>query len=392
MNKGFAAKVKIAMAGMLVLAFNASGLDQPVLFDTSAPGESKAIAEWGLDTAWDNTDNIRRGAIFMGASEVDYVRVTFPVDDILTAGELSAANKLEADYRVDHIAWAGLASKPLTMTPDTEAGVDPWYKSGSQVIPANWVQAMEATVDYYVNTKGKTIVAAAPFNEPDYGWNQGTKQNLYDICSILQTNPTFSGISLAGASTLNCSEANSWYNYIKSVVDEGTTHQLAGNFDDYASFYQNVVASGDKAVNEELHNSMEAMVGAEYGLEMGIWWGSAERARGEFVKACQGDRLGYAENRPNWTAASVYRAPSGAVKAFVGQSERQSNTGTYRFFCKDRPVFYDGHGPQRSYSVATTGNGIYGTFEGAVQPNGVTTCSPSSMGNTTSSTATAVWR
>jgi hypothetical protein len=136
---------------------------------------------------------------------------------------------------------------------------------------------------------------------------------------------------------------------------------LAGSFDNYASFFHQVEANGDVGVNDELHNVMEAMVGAEYGMDVGIWWGSAERARGEFVKASDGKRLGYAEHRPNWTAASVYRGTNGVVQAFVGESERQAKPTTYRFFSKDRDVYYDGHGPQREYTVTTTGGPGYQT-------------------------------
>jgi hypothetical protein len=136
---------------------------------------------------------------------------------------------------------------------------------------------------------------------------------------------------------------------------------LAGSFDSYAAFFQTVQANGDRGANDELHNVMEAMVGAEYGMDVGIWWGTAERARGEFVKASDGQRLAYAEHRPNWTAASVYRGPDGAVQAFVGESERQAWPTTYRFFSRDRDVFYDGDGPRREYTVTTTGGPGYQT-------------------------------
>mgnify|MGYP000650539910 CR=1 FL=1 len=91
------------------------------------------------------------------------------------------------------------------------------------------------------------------------------------------------------------------------------------------------------------------MVGLEYGMQTGIWWGWAEYTRGEFCKASHGERLAYAEHRPNWTAASVYRAPDGKVQAFGGTSERQAVTTSYRFLSKERDVFFDGHGPQREY-------------------------------------------
>ncbi len=62
------------------------------------------------------------------------------------------------------------------------------------------MQAMEAAQRFY----NKPILYTEPFNEPDYGWGQGTVQNLYDILGLLQTSTNFTGTILAGGSTLNC--------------------------------------------------------------------------------------------------------------------------------------------------------------------------------------------
>jgi hypothetical protein len=175
----------------------------------------------------------------------------------------------------------------------------------------------------------------------------------------LRKNSRFDSIRISGGNTLNCDQALPWYNYLKSQLDEGNTHQLAGSFDNYANFYKAVRANGDQATNDELHNVMEAMVGVEYGLQTGIWWGTAELARGEFVKASDGKRLAYAEHRPNWTAASVYRNPEGKIQAFVGSSERQAVSTSYHFVSKERDVYYDGHGPQREYLVEIPGGTGY---------------------------------
>ena len=336
--------------------------DRTIAFGVADAGVSKAITEWGLDTAWPNVDNMRRGIVFMGADQVDVVRIAFPIDAAPVNGELAATQLADLTNRVNIANLAG-AGKPVTITPDNGAGINAWFRNGSttEIVPSRWVQNMEASVRALA-AQGKTVVSASAFNEPDYTAvpvGQGTVTNLYDILGLLQASAEFSGVPLTGASTLNCDQANPWYNTIKSRLNEGNTHQLAGSFDNYASFYQNVRASGDFAVNDELHNVAEGIVGVEYGLQRGIWWGTAELARGSFVKACQGMRLGYAEHRPNWTAAAVYRAPSGAVQAFVGSSERQAATTTYRFVSKDRDVFFDGYGPQRDYTVVHPGGNGY---------------------------------
>ena len=99
------------------------------------------------------------------------------------------------------------------------------------------------------------------------------------IAVELRANPRFKNIRICGGNTLNCDEALPWYNYLKEQLDEGNTHQLAGEFNGYAAFYETVRKDGKMAMNDEMHNVMEAMVGLEYGLQTGIWWGSAEYAR-----------------------------------------------------------------------------------------------------------------
>lgn len=67
-------------------------------------------------------------------------------------------------------------------------------------------------------------------------------------------------------------------------------------------------------------------------------------------------RLGYAEDRANWTAAAVYRGVDGTVEGFLGSGERVGGTSTYTFHSTDRDVYYDGHGPMRDYTVTIARN------------------------------------
>lgn len=172
-------------------------------------------------------------------------------------------------------------------------------------------------------------------------------------------NPTLEGVKLCDGNTLNNDFAYDWYNHgILAGANEANTHQLAGTFDSYASFQQ-VRARGHDATNDEVHNIVEGIVGAEYGMQAGIYWGYAYLARSEFVKACNGYQLGYAEHRPNWTAASVYRSPEGKVQAFARRFGTASRTTTYRFLSKDRDVYYEGYGPQCEYTLELPGGTGY---------------------------------
>jgi len=338
----------IFLARVLTSAVGAQ--DHTVLFNVGSAGVTKAITNWGIDVTWPNFHNTRLSVLYMG-NEIDMVRVGFQCNEPISNG-------LTASLKADYDDMAGLANMASTtkwtMSHATGAGVDSWYKTNSNVnvIPSRWVQAMTAAKQYYNTNYNRTIITTEPFNEPDYGWNQGTVGDLYDIMGSLQTNTNFTGVSLAGGSTLNVDWANWWYDQIKTRATEGTTHTLAGTFDSYVSFIQNVIASGDVPSNPEVHNLVEVIAGAEYGLHDASWWGEVCLTRASFVQACQGKRLGFAEDRSKWTAAAVYRGTSGTVQGFVGGSERMGATTTYRFFSRDRDVFYDGDGPRRDYTVS----------------------------------------
>lgn len=349
---------------MLIVPVSVRAQDRTVLFSATATGVSKAATNWGLDTAWYSEDNVRRGVVFMGSNQVDVVRISFTPTSALVNGDLQAN---EIATLTNRLNWVSKWTRPATTVCINEDSptVDAWFKLGNGYIdPVRWAQLIDVTTRR-AQESGRTVSGVSPFNEPDLyrAERLADMTTFFDTAGVLTNNLRFvtNNIRISGGNTLNTDQANSWYNFLKTRLGEGNTHQLAGSFDNYASFFQNVVASGDHPSNDELHNVMEAMVGVEYGLQTGIWWGTAERARGEFVKASDGKRLGYAEHRANWTAASVYRGTNGAVQAFVGESERQALPTTYRFFSSDRDVFYDGEGPRRDHTVTTTGGSGYQT-------------------------------
>jgi fibronectin type 3 domain-containing protein len=331
--------------------------DRIVTFSVSDTGVYKPLV-WGLDLAWLSESNIRRGITFMGADRVDVVRASFQPTLPLVNGDIQGTQITDLNTRLGLIDLTGTKTKVvLNCDPPT---VDASYLGNA----VNWAALIDATVKR-VQARGRTVVSVSPFNEPDYGWGQYSGSNgqrdFFNICAELRKNTRFDSIRICGANTLNCDQALPWYNALKTYLDEGNTHQLAGSFDNYAAFFQAVRANGDLATGDELHNVMDAMVGVEYGMQTGIWWGTAEYARGEFVKASDGRRLGYAEHRANWTAASVYRSLEGKVQAFGGTSERQAATTTYKFVSKDKDVFFDGNGPQREYIMTLPGGTAYQT-------------------------------
>jgi fibronectin type 3 domain-containing protein len=334
--------------------------DRTIPFLTSDPGVDKSIEMWGLDLAWRDGNNVRRGAAFTGADKVDVVRISFTGVDPVVNGDLQQA---DVDYLNQRLAWVNAYANTNTVLYINEdtGELDPWYKFDTGFVnPLRWAQMIEATTRR-AQESGRTVACVLPFNEVDVYTDHriGYMQTVHETVAEMLKMPRFDNIRISSCA-LNPDGALGWYDYSRNWLDEAVTHQLAGTFDNYAKFFTTLRAQGKRASNDELHNVMEAMVGAEYGMQCGIWWGTADLARGEFVKASDGKRLGYAEHRDNWTSAAVYRAPDGKVQAFVGESERQALPTTYRFYSKDRPVFYDGDGPRRDYTVATTGGPGYG--------------------------------
>lgn len=330
-----------------------------VHFNFDAPGETKAMTEWGADTAWADYNNFRQTVEHLG-DEIDVVRINFYTDEALVNGELGPNSRKQIDYQLKLAAMAG--DKPLTMCLNGgTTGTDPWYANGEDEIrPDRWVALMEATQRY----TGKHFQAVEPFLEPDYWPDQGTPKNLYDVLVLLQSSPIFKDTELHAPSTLNSANAKWWYDEagISGPTTHGSTHQLAGSADDYIGFIKHVIASGDVAYDPELHSMAEVLFGCEYGMFGGIWWADVLLPRGVLVRAVQGKRLGYAENRPTSSAAAVYRAPDGKVYGFAGSFERHGPRTNYRFVCENQDLYFNGIGPMREFMYFTQADQQGGFF------------------------------
>lgn len=327
--------------------------DVVVPYQYAAEGKPTPI-EWGLDLAWKDEANIRTGVFYAGRDVIDIIRLSFQPTKSVEDGTWSDEQQADLKYRADAVLrWC----KPGVRynLNDDHASVAPWYNAAgtSAMRGERWAKLIDMAADYYKSRGLTNLVSISPFNEPDYGWDQGysastRKADFKAICEALKTgyDGKYADVRMCGGNTLNDDSALEWYNYLRDVLDEGNTHQLAGDFNHYADFFRQVRADGRHATADELHNVMEAMVGVEYGLQTGIWWGTAEYARAQFMKATYHDnpgrRLAYAEHRYNWTSAAVYRQTDGRVQAFGGMSERQSATTDYLLLATDGPVWYDG--------------------------------------------------
>lgn len=371
--------------------------DTTVPFDVKSAGRSLPV-NWGMDTAWDDIYNVKWGIAHYGtnfttgrisfqpyglvnASNIDNASANFGLPDAM-------AKKLQT--RIDHIKWTGTTNVEINcdhealykvmnddgtlgaeQTGSNRTGYNNYVTTNNATNTTRWVNLIKATVKYAQN-QGLTVVSVAPFNESDYGWSQyrGNESNgmerFLEIAQALKNDTFFKSgagkdIRICGGNTLNCDRALPWYNYLKNSIDEGNTHQLAGSFDTYASFFSTVRADGKVATADELHNVGEAIVGANYGMQNGIWWAFNAKARGQFMMdSNEGVQIGYGENRGKWTSAAVYRNDKDSeVHGFIGTSERQAETTNYQFVSKTKDVYFNGFGPTRQWAFEIPGGTGY---------------------------------
>ena len=348
--------------------------DVSVPYAISAEGK-RFQPTWGLDQAWPNESNLLKGINHMGKENIGIGRTAFRYSVALTNDSVLGAADITALRNRNTIFNKLSATLPLVFTADQEA-VGPNDANPDRVPPEYFVKNKSANIEHWAaminshvhwmqaNTK-HPVVGISPFNEPDY-WSieeGATPEKQWQVAKLLKEQyPRCAEIPMVGGNTLNNDKALEWYTPGKQYYDWGNTHQLAGSFDSFAGFFQQLKKDGKVGYADEMHNVGEAMVGLEYGMTVGIWWGFDSRARGEFCDISRnGVRLAYGEHRNNWTAASVYRHDDGRVKAFVGSSERQAKTTTYQFVSTERDVYYDGYGPVHEFVMEMPGGTGYQT-------------------------------
>ena len=380
-----------AQTGADYLKAAASRADVTINFNVADEGKEYKV-NWGMDAAWDWDFNVNRGIAHIGIGNFSTGRVSFqPIDIVKDNGDgtytLTDRQQKKLKWRCDLIKLTGITEVNLNCDhealfclidadgnyPEEKRADGKMYKitdytgrSNYQGKPQEWYKLIKASVQF-VQQQGLTVVSVSPFNEPDYeDWMQATneeqaKKDFYSIAKLLRNDDFFKDIRICGGNTLNDDKALTWYNYLKNYLDEGNTHQLAGSFYNYANFFTKVKADGKVTTADELHNVGEAIVGVNYGMENGIWWGFDSKARGQFcLDSNDGVRLGYGENRNAWTCGAVYRNnTTGEVHGYLGSSERQAKTSTFAFVSEDRDVYFNGDGPTRRYVFEVPGGTDY---------------------------------
>lgn len=302
-----------------------------------------------------------------GKENLGIARVCFTGRYDASYTELTEKQKANMDGELNNIVQTGVKSIFLLCgigNVGDQQGDAPGTPTWSTTQRENYVNDIVRAVEY-IQGKGYEIFAVAPFNEPDFEKTYtGNASNFNAVAAIMKSKlPT--GMKIFGPSTLNSSEASSWYSTVKGNIDYANTHQLAGTkFTDYTGFWDQAYKDGKLPVADEMHNVMEAMVCINHGGVAGTWWGWEGITRGEYIRMIKGGtQLAYKEQPDKWMVASVNKYPdNGRVEAFIGTSERQAVASNFTFVSRDRLAYYDGHGPAYDYTEEVPG-GASGSYQ-----------------------------
>jgi hypothetical protein len=330
----------------------------------SVVAEGKRFAPvWGLDLAWISEQNLMKGVNHIGKADIGIGRSAFRFTEPLTDDSVLASSVVKVLKQRSQLFDKLDPQLPIVFTADQEAGTNEYFVKNRSANVDHWAAMINSHVHWMQANTRHPIAGISPFNEGDL-WTEeegSTVAKQWQVAKILKEQyPRCADIAMVGGNTLNNDKALDWYTSGKQYYDWGNTHQLAGSFDNFVKFYQQVATDGKVGYGDEMHNVGEAMIGLEYGMTVGIWWGFDSRARGEFCQISRhGERLAYGEHRNNWTSASVYRHDDGRVKAFIGSSERQAVTTTFEFVSTEHEVYYDGYGPVHNFMIEMPGGNGY---------------------------------
>ena len=308
------------------------------------------------------------GSNYIGTSGITVARVGFTGRWSASYTALSSTQISELNAELDNIRWIGSPSEVKVLllsgignegNQQGNAGGTPTWSTEQRT---NYVDDIERAAQY-VQSKGYTILAVAPFNEPDFETTySGNASNYSAVAAIMQGRSVLAG-KVYGPSTLNSTQAGNWYSTVKNNINFANTHQLAGNtFAQYTGFWQTAKNDGKRLIADEMHNVMEAMVCAYYGGEAGTWWGYNGVTRGEYTNVLQdGVQLAYKERPSEWMVATVnkYKNQINRAKAFIGSSERQALSTAFTFVSHGRLAYYDGEGPFYDFTQNMPGGSGY---------------------------------
>lgn len=327
-----------------------------VPFNTTDPGEKSSLELWGIGWIGNTTRNINR---LGGAQNIDVVRIGSSKEWALDSNnDLAPEAKAEIDTQIAKAVIVRDSGNPdlqFSMVSNGGNGINDWYvqNNGRDIRGTRWLELFRATKNYVKESYGFDLAYVEIGNEQDFNNKIGTRSNIHSIQQRFQDDPEFADIPVVGPSSLSANNAKSWYDASKDSTDWGATHLIGGSGNSYINFVKQVTQDNKPYFGSEVHHLVEMIIAEEYGGIGGTWWNNVSEVRGQFVQATEGNRLFYREKAGSISAASGYRDVYDPNKIHIFAASAGGGGGTtFEFVSEDRPVYWNGIGPQSSFTIS----------------------------------------
>lgn len=352
--------VTICLVGFF--SFPAKAIDIP--FNIYDSGVAKQSRLWTVGTS-----DVRASSRHLG-NTIDAVRFGAVQEYALTdTGALTAEARRDIDelvQRLRSLNELNQAADPenyreirevTLMASSAESKVHPYYVNGDTIRVGRWRDMFIAYVNYVEDVHGLRVRLIEPGNETDYGRKYNNRSNWARIHRVFNNDPILSRYPIVGPSTLSAGAAHRWYDQVGEDTDWVATHVINGTMAQYIRFLRRSVSDNKPYFASENHSLAEMIICANYADCLGGLWWSTSQDKGDWSRVSRwGRQIAYAEDRPNWTVATVYKQrrqnkawifASGGTRA----TARNAVPTTYRFISEGQDVYFDGVGPQRSIEI-----------------------------------------
>ena len=144
-----------------------SKTDATLVFNIDSAGQRFQLT-WGLDQAWINEQNLRKGINHMGRENIGVGRSAFRTTYALTNDSVLSADQTQHLRQRSDMFNIVRADLPLLFTADQEAGSDAYFVEDNKANVPHWAANINSHVHWMLANTNHNVIAVAPFNETDY--------------------------------------------------------------------------------------------------------------------------------------------------------------------------------------------------------------------------------
>lgn len=224
--------------------------DRTLGYNTEAVGISTPMKH-GIDTNPGDRNQMIRGAAFF--DKVDIVRIPYFLEGPIENDQYNAETLKKLTDRLEIAALAAVdGTRPLVHMISYNHPAA-WYLNEDKTLNAERVIQSAKIAKRHIENAGFTVAEISPIVEMDLLGSEMAKGGA-EFARLLSVDPAFDTVTILSACTLNTDGALSFYTPAAQYVDGGCTHNLAGEFENYVAFLEEVRANGHYASDDEAHN------------------------------------------------------------------------------------------------------------------------------------------